>query len=111
MRGKRRRERREKSAQWISSYNCADLEKQLKGLLFPYYCEAFLAATLLWFGRCPSAGIILVKGYIAAEHSFGAGKRLLPVLPPAVLGMGDALQPQSALLCSGAIPGSVLFWV
>lgn len=79
--GSRRRERSEKSARWISSCNCADLEKQLKGLLFPYYCEAFLAAILLWFGRYPSAGIILVKGYIAAEHSFGAGTVSAPGSP------------------------------
>lgn len=60
-----------------------------------------MAATLLWFGQCPSAGIILVKGYIAAEHSFGAGKRLLLALPPTVPGMGDALQPQSTPVLSG----------
>lgn len=107
--GSRRRERSEKSARWISSCNCADLEKQLKGLLFPYYCEAFLAAILLWFGRYPSAGIILVKGYIAAEHSFGAGTESAPGSPSHHARAGDAPRPRSSLFPSPILHGRPLF--
>lgn len=108
--GRRRRERREKSARWTLSCNCADLEKQLKGLLFPYYCEAFLAAILLWFGQYPSAGIILVKGYIAAEHSFGAGTVSAPGSPShRARAAGRAAAPLFPFPISHA-PGSSPLW-
>lgn len=40
-----------------------------------------MAPVLLWFGQYPSAWIILVEGYITAEHSSGTGIMSAPSSP------------------------------